>query len=207
MLLRCFFCYMSSHIILGFWVSFRGTLTRTTLKINREKKPTMTCCGTSVTIQLGRWHEYDKLTLATFYVLLGPFLTAQEPILDKSLSCVASLELPTHGLLAARAGTSGTVAAIIRVAEGGAVSALELAGGNDILQAEVRVAVKLSTFDRKCQGRSVQIIYAFTLEDPATDSIIPPAVRFIPPNRFELTFRKVKPNIEPPPPPPSKSKK
>jgi hypothetical protein len=84
-----------------------------------------------------------------------------------------------------------------------------LTGGNDALQAEVRVAVNLSRFKPECKGRKIEIVYVFTLQDPPTDTVIPPAVRFVPPNRFELTFRRVKPNPEPPAPvklPPSPQK-
>ena len=123
-------------------------------------------------------------------------LIAQDTAHGADLSCAASLELPTRGLLAARAGSSGTVAAVIRIGKGGKMSALRLTGKNEILKAEVRVAIGLSHFTPRCAGRSLRVEFGFTLEDPPTPSIIPPAVRFIPPNRFELTFRRVMPNVD-----------
>jgi hypothetical protein len=134
-------------------------------------------------------------------VVLGWFvipavLTGQTRIAAADHSCVKSLELPTRGLLAARAGTSGTVHATGRIGEDGQLDKLDLTDANRILQGEVRVAMNLSKFDARCKGQSVEFIFAFTLEGPATDYIIPPAVRFAPPNRFELTFRRVKPNVD-----------
>ena len=110
--------------------------------------------------------------------------------------CVKSLELPTRGLLAAGAGSSGTVVATVLIAKDGSVQRLDLTGGNRVLQGEVRVAIGLSKFDSVCQGQNVEFIFAFTLEDPPTDAIIPPAVQFLPPNRFELTFRRLKPRVD-----------
>jgi hypothetical protein len=116
-------------------------------------------------------------------------------------SCVTSLELPTHGLIAARAGSSGTVNAHLRLGENGKVSELRLTGDSPALEGEVRVAIELSKFARRCKGRTIDLIFSFTLEDPPGDSIIPPRTRFFPPNRFDLVFRKLKPSPEFPVPP------
>ncbi len=86
--------------------------------------------------------------------------------------------------------------AVVKINKNGQVGSLDLFGDNKALRAEVEVAINLSKFDARCGGRVVEFIFAFTLEDPPTDNIVPPAVRFSPPNRFELTFRKVKPNID-----------
>jgi hypothetical protein len=138
--------------------------------------------------------------LAVFCVCSSVANAAQGGRVD--LSCVTSLELPTHGLLAAAAAESGTVDAEFYLDADGQVSKLELRGGNPGLRGEVRVAIELSKFAARCKGRQLKFIFAFTLEDPPTDSILPPAVRFVPPNRFELTFRRVKPNYDPGSPPP-----
>src|SRR5689334_14616059 len=110
------------------------------------------------------------LALAALSLVFDGLFLGQERTLDRSLSCVASLELPTQGLLAARARSSGTVTALVRVGGEGHSSALELTGVDDLLKGEVRVALNLSRFAPECRGRSVQIVYAFTLEDPPTDS-------------------------------------
>jgi hypothetical protein len=132
-------------------------------------------------------------------IAIPQFLPAQERPGASDLSCVESLELPTRGLLAAGAGKSGTVTAAIHIGDGGQVDSVELTGDNNILKGEVRVAVNLSHFAPKCSGREFRVVFAFTLEDPPTDSIIPPAVKFVPPNRFELTFRRLKPIVDPAP--------
>ncbi len=115
------------------------------------------------------------------------------------LRCVSSLELPTHGLFAARAPSSGTVSATFEVAPGGTVSKLQLSTEgppHDELGGEVRVALDGSRFAERCVGRHLTFVFSFTLQDdPPTDSILPPTVRFLPPNRFELVFRRVKPNF------------
>ena len=123
-------------------------------------------------------------------------LQAQEPLVGPDLSCISSLELPTRGLLAAGAGTSGTVHAAAEIGKEGQLSKLRLTGGNPGLQGEVRVAMNLSQFAARCHDRTVECVFGFTLEDPPTDSIIPPGVRFVPPNRFELVFRRVKPSYD-----------
>src|SRR5882724_993393 len=127
--------------------------------------------------------------LAALSIALSSLLPGQGPALDRNLSCVASLELPTQGLFAARAATSGTVTALIRLDSSGRLAALQLTGSDEFLKADVSVSLNLSRFTTRCGNRNVEVIYSFTLEDPATDWIIPPAVRFAPPNRFELTFR------------------
>ncbi len=119
-------------------------------------------------------------------------LPGQTPASAADHSCVESLELPTRGLFAARAGASGEVYAVVRIGKEGQVDKLDLTGANRGLQAEVRVAMNLSKFDARCGGQSLDFIFAFTLEDPPTDNILAPGVRFVPPNRFELTFRRVK---------------
>jgi hypothetical protein len=119
---------------------------------------------------------------------------------QRGLSCVQFLELPTRGLFAARAGDSGTVHASIQIGNDGGLSKLDLSGGNPGLQAEVRVAMNLSQFAEACKGSTVEFVFAFTLKDPPTDSIAPPGVRFIPPNRFEFVFLRVRKNLELPAP-------
>ena len=123
-----------------------------------------------------------------------PIIRGQEPTSEGQFSCVNFLELPTRGLLASGAGKSGVVRAVIDIGKDGTVSHLQLDGGNPGLRAEVRVAMELSKFAAKCHDRSVEFVFAFTLEDPPVDSIRPPAVRFVPPNRFELIFKRVKPD-------------
>ena len=56
--------------------------------------------------------------------------------------------------------------------------------------------MQLSQFAATCDSRTVEFVFGFTLQEPATDSIRPPGVRFLPPNRFELIFRRVKPNLD-----------
>jgi hypothetical protein len=140
--------------------------------------------------------SFRMLAAAMSCAMLTPVLRAQDPGSRLDFSCIDFLELPTRGLLAAGAGTSGTVRAVAQIGKEGQLSKLTLTGGNRGLRGEARVAMNLSRFAAKCQGRSVEVVFAFTLEDPPTDSIIPPGVRFVPPNRFELVFRRVKPNID-----------
>jgi hypothetical protein len=136
-----------------------------------------------------------KLVQLSLCFLCGGFLQAQKPVADTDLSCVRSLELPTRGLAAARSDASGTVSARVHVGAGGKIASLDLDGGTLALRAEVEVAMSLSEFSGKCQGRAVGFVFHFTLEGPAMDYIVPPGVRFLPPNRFELIFRRVKPSV------------
>ena len=127
---------------------------------------------------------------AALSVTTVPMLQGQKP--SRDLSCVTSLELPTRGLLAA-AGESGVVNAVIQIGTDGRLSHLELIGGNRLLRGEVRVAMNLSKFAAGCDGRTIEFVFAFTIASPPADSIRPPGVRFLPPNRFELVFQRVKP--------------
>lgn len=129
------------------------------------------------------------------FMAAGPLLHGQGAA-NADLSCVDFLELPTRGVIAAAAGTSGVVRAVAHIGEQGRLSSLELDGGGTRLQGEVRVAINLSQFASKCHDRTVEFVFAFTLQGPPTDSILPPGVRFRPPNRFELVFRQLKPIIE-----------
>ena len=122
---------------------------------------------------------------------------AQEPMPGTNLACIESLTLPTRGLLAARAGHSGTVEAVVNVTSADSPPEVILHGDNPLLEGEVQVALSLSRFGPRCAGSRISFSFVFKLEDPPTDSIVPPAVRFMPPNRFELTFRRVKANLDP----------
>ena len=67
--------------------------------------------------------------------------------------------------------------------------------------------MNLSQFAARCEDRTIEFVFAFKLEDPPTDHIVPPAVRFVPPNRFELIFRRIKPDLYLAPPADTKDRK
>jgi hypothetical protein len=142
-------------------------------------------------------------------VLLAALLAAQlkaQPAPGKtlppraSLSCVQSLFLPTTGRLAAHASGSGRVRATVTIGPKGDAVHLDTDGGDNFLKAEVMVAVEQSQFRTQCAGKKVVFDFDFTIvEEYPTDDVAPPLVRFVPPNRFELAFRRVKPIIDMPP--------
>lgn len=136
--------------------------------------------------------------------LNAPCVAQQQPAGFADLVCTTSLMLPTHGILAATATASGVVTTEGKIAVDGEIADLEIHGGDLALQSEVRIAMQLSKFAARCKGRKVRFIFSFTLQDPPTDSILPPEVHFLPPNRFELTFRRRKPNLDPAGPPPKR---
>src|ERR1700682_6109828 len=105
--------------------------------------------------------------IAVLVIARSRLMLGQEPA-TAHLSCVDSLELPTRGLFAAGAGKSGIVYAIAHIGKDGQLSRLELNGGGPRLQAEVRVAMGLSRFTAQCNDRTVEFVFAFTLEGPAT---------------------------------------
>ena len=114
----------------------------------------------------------------------------------EDLSCVVSLDLPTHGILAARSPNPGTVHATLSIGREGKPTKILMTTDTpspEGLEAEVGIALRDSQFAPSCDGRQLEFFFAFSLQDPPVDSILPPAVRFVPPNRFELTFRRVKP--------------
>lgn len=141
--------------------------------------------------------------LLVMHALVASAIAAQGSTSIFDHSCISSLELPTRGLLAARSETSGIVHAVVHIGEEGHPSKVVLKGGNRGLQGEVRVAMKLSSFAPECRGRVMEFIFGFVLEDPPTDYLVPPAVSFKPPNRFDFIFRRVKPNLDPGSPPPA----
>jgi hypothetical protein len=82
-----------------------------------------------------------SLFSAMLCCIVGPVvLPGQTRTSASDRSCVESLELPTRGLFAARAGASGEVHAVVRIGKDGQVDKLDLTGANQGLQAEVRVA-------------------------------------------------------------------
>ncbi len=137
------------------------------------------------------------------FIITIPILHGQRPVSKVDLSCVDALELPTRGLSAAGARESGVVDAVAHIGKDGRLSRLQLAGGNRALQGEVRVAMNLSKFAAACHDRMIEFVFSFTLEGPPVDSILPPGVRFVPPNRFELVFRQLKPIYDVAPPQPA----
>ncbi len=144
----------------------------------------------------------NMTTGLSLYLLACGIVLAQERPPDANLTCVKSLELPTVGLFAVHSVTSGTVNAVVHIGKGGNVRALDLEGGTTELRSEVSVAIELSEFSERCEGRSVALVFSFVFFGPPSESIQPPRTRFLPPNRFELKFRSLKANIEAPAPPP-----
>jgi hypothetical protein len=127
-------------------------------------------------------------------------ILAQQQRSSSDLSCITSLELPTHGFLAARAPNSGIVHASVEIGPEGRLSKVQLTTDSSMsegLEGEVRVALGDSHFAQRCVGRTLRFVLSFKLEDPPTDSILPPTVRFVPPNRFDLVFRRLKSNLDP----------
>jgi len=120
--------------------------------------------------------------------------TAQGSMPLHELGCVGALELPTRSILSARAVTSGTVIVTVQVGIDGKAAQIDMLGESAALKGEVQVAMTLSTFLPKCAGKKLELVFAFKLEDPPSESILPPGVRYMPPNRFELIVRKVKAN-------------
>lgn len=151
-----------------------------------------------------RWSRKENVTRhAAALGLLAccsGILFAQSQTSAGDLSCIESLELPTKGLLAARAQTSGVVRATISLGKEQKPDKVDLSGSDNLLTNEVRVAINLSRFSNHCAGRTLVLVFAFNLEEPAVDTVMPPAVRFKPPNRFEIDVRRVNGNIDPAPP-------
>ncbi len=81
---------------------------------------------------------------------------------------------------------------------------MQFTSDDPALEREVQIALNLSKFKKSCAGRKFELVFSFELADPPADSVLPPDVRFLPPNRFELVFRRVKPNIDPASPAPAK---
>jgi hypothetical protein len=106
------------------------------------------------------------------------------------LSCVLSLHLPTD-IDATKAEQSGVVTVQIRRLAPDAVD-ISVSGGSPALQSDVRASMALSHFTGRCKDPE-EYIFAFSFLDPQTDSLLPPSVSFLPPNRFEMTFRRRKP--------------
>ena len=92
------------------------------------------------------------------------------------LSCMSSLELPTHGLLAARASSSGTVKASLQVGPRGSLSKTTFTSDDPILEREVQIALGLSVFGKRCAGRTLEVVFSFLLQDPPRYLTLPPAV-------------------------------
>lgn len=130
------------------------------------------------------------LLLCIYWAIsLGP----QPSYAQDDFGCVESLVLPKTGIFAARAEGSGSVHALITVADSGGLKRLDMNGGDHALEGEVMMAMKASRFKPRCAGQMLSFVFDFTiLEENPSDHVFPPMIKVVPPNRFELTFRRVK---------------
>jgi len=83
---------------------------------------------------------------------------------DSSMSCVERLEMPIYPALARAARVVGVVTATVAVSPGGPIQVTTSAGGHLLLTAAVETAIRASTFQASCTGKSVRLIFNFGLD-------------------------------------------
>jgi len=146
----------------------------------------------------GAWVSAMRTFLPLGCMLLGVTFGFAQPVDSGShpLACVQTLALPTQGVFAPHASSSAAVRVMVTIGEGGRVKEAVLRGGDKILQAEVKAALELSEFRTDCASKTEEITFSFKLIDPPVSAMLPPAVRFIPPNTFEIVYRRIRPRVE-----------
>jgi hypothetical protein len=88
---------------------------------------------------------------------------------DCNTSCVERLEIPAYPALADAARVSGIVTAAIKLGSGGAVQTVtcDVRGGKGLVRdpfmASVEKSVRASRFATACNGRTVRLIFEFSL--------------------------------------------
>jgi hypothetical protein len=100
--------------------------------------------------------------------------------------CVNELILPIDGILARGAGgSSGPIAALLYIGEGGKLTSLKFEGGKELFQRQIEQAVRSSKFAPKCAGKILTLVFSFEIEGEPLDN---PSVwfSFSSPNHFTL---------------------
>jgi hypothetical protein len=115
-----------------------------------------------------------------------------------NVECIERLYLPGFGAIARGAQKTGTVVqARIRIGKGGKVERgnIELVSPDPRLSDEVRIMLELSSFESKCAGKMVTLLFTFVREgDPVEHPA--PQFSFNPPNRFEVLSAPTLPSID-----------
>ena len=101
------------------------------------------------------------------------------------MSCVERLQMPVYPPLADAARISGTVTATVVVASDGSVQTK--VAGHRLLAAAVEKATRTSAFRKTCSGKSISLIFNFTLAEGLDPDRLPQRVSFGYPNQFWIS--------------------
>jgi hypothetical protein len=99
--------------------------------------------------------------------------------------CVSELTLPIDGLARAAGGSSGQIATVLHIGEGGQLASVKFQGGKELFRRQIDKAMRLSKFAPKCAGRTLTVIFSFEIQGEPLDN---PGVwfSFSSPNHFTL---------------------
>lgn len=120
---------------------------------------------------------------------------------EPNLAGIVDMELPLYTFRARRS-PGGTIQALVTVGKTGRARSVKTTGGDEGLAAEVKdTLTEAATYDPKCKGSKVELIFTFQLEGAPTPN---PHVysRFRPPNHFILTSQPQSVHVRLAPPKP-----
>lgn len=109
------------------------------------------------------------------------------------LVCLASLPIPLMPQLVRVLGP-GEVKVLLKVANDGNISSVEVRSQNTGLAREVREILSGTQVSSRCRNRSLELIFAYTLRDVQSDDASPSVV-WRSPNRFEIVVSRPRPTI------------
>jgi hypothetical protein len=125
------------------------------------------------------WYEAEVNVrfLLTVALCSWPTLAQPNQKAESNMSCVKRLQMPVYPPLAAAARISGSVTTTATIASGGSYATRVV--GNAILAEAGDKALRASSFQKACGGKTVELIFNFAFDsDPGK------SVSFAYPNQF-----------------------
>lgn len=114
---------------------------------------------------------------------------------QSDLHCIEDMEVPQKH--AAAAYTSGTVEASVIIGSDGKPELVKLQSGSKLLRNEVEFYLKYRTrYSTTCKGQQVSLYFTYAIEGELAEELSS-TVHFLPPNRFVIVSRPVRPVADP----------
>jgi hypothetical protein len=111
-----------------------------------------------------------------------------------SLDCVKDMEIPQKHTLVAY--TTGNVEAVVTVGSYGRLKSVDIKSPNIQLRTEVEFYLRYHTvYSPSCRGQRVNFSFTYAIEGPLADELST-TLHFLPPNRFLVVSRPVRPIID-----------
>lgn len=123
--------------------------------------------------------------LSACAVVGGESRPHQQPM----LTCVVRLNVPHYPPLARFARLGGLALTEVEIGKNGGTSRIKVAGVHPVLAGEIEARMRASRFRADCEGKSVHLLFNFTIEGEATEESVSAEVVFEPPHTFVISIR------------------